>query len=64
MGDQKRGPTGSFICSSEKLEHGVAAMPLPVLGKFKLADAKTRLPGQKRPAALLRRMNEFGSWKA
>ena len=29
--------------------------------QFRLADAKTRLPGQIRPAALLRRVNESGS---
>jgi hypothetical protein len=39
----------------------LAAKVLPVLGKFRLADAKTRLPGSKRPAAGLQRMNESRS---
>jgi hypothetical protein len=39
----------------------LAAKMLPVLSKFRLADAKTRLPGSKRPAAGLQRMNETKS---
>jgi len=34
---------------------------LPVLSKFRLADAKTKLPGSQWPAAGLRRMNETKS---
>jgi hypothetical protein len=45
----------------EKTNPTLAAKVLPVLGKFRLADAKTKLPGSKWPAAGLQRMNESRS---